>query len=51
VAVGGLNEADGTATVISTADGGTTWTRSGTKRPVPDPGVGAAMSSDARRRC
>jgi hypothetical protein len=28
VAVGGLNESDGTATVISTADGGATWTRS-----------------------
>jgi hypothetical protein len=28
VAVGGLNEADGKATVISTADGGATWTRS-----------------------
>lgn len=28
VAVGGLNEADGTATVITTTDGGATWTRS-----------------------
>jgi hypothetical protein len=28
VAVGGLNEADGKATVISTTDGGVTWTRS-----------------------
>jgi hypothetical protein len=28
VAVGGLDEADGTATVITTADGGATWTRS-----------------------
>ena len=28
VAVGGLNEADGTATVISTTDGGSTWSRS-----------------------
>lgn len=28
VAVGGLNEADGTATVISTVDGGATWSRS-----------------------
>ena len=28
VAVGGLNEADGTATVISTANGGATWSRS-----------------------
>lgn len=33
VAVGGLNEADGTATVISTTDGGTTWSRS------TDPGL------------
>lgn len=28
VAVGGLNEADGTATVISTTDSGSTWSRS-----------------------
>jgi hypothetical protein len=28
VAVGGLNESDGTATVISTTNGGATWTRS-----------------------
>ena len=28
VAVGGLNESDGTATVITTADGGATWSRS-----------------------
>lgn len=28
VAAGGLNEADGTATVISTTDGGSTWNRS-----------------------
>ncbi len=28
VAVGGLNESDGTATVISTVDGGATWSRS-----------------------